>query len=115
MREEGKPEETWEWDMWGFLLLDRLRDVGSKLGIWEVTPGGTIATLIVPDADRSAEIAVQIVNPVTQLTKAMAARYNGTHDDQRKCAMVGIGALGSMTLLNLARKGFGLGASSMTI
>jgi integrative and conjugative element protein (TIGR02256 family) len=107
MREEGKPEETWEWDMWGLLLLDRLRDVGSKLGIWEVTPGGTIATLIVPDADRSAEIAVQIVNPVTQLTKAMAARYNGTHDDQRKCVMVGIGALGSMTLLNLARKGFG--------
>ena len=108
MREEGTPQETWEWDMWGFLLRDQLRDVGRKLGIWEVTPGGTIATLIVPDADRSAEIAVQIVNPVTQLTKAMAARYNGTLDDQRKCAMVGIGALGSMTLLNLARKGFGI-------
>ena len=36
MREEGRPEETWEWDMWGFLLFFRLRDVGSKLGIWEV-------------------------------------------------------------------------------
>ena len=68
MREEGKPEETWEWDMWGFLLLDQLRDVGSKLGIWEITPGGTIATLIVPDTDRSAEIAVQIVSPVTHVS-----------------------------------------------
>jgi integrative and conjugative element protein (TIGR02256 family) len=107
MREEGRSEETWEWDMWGFLLLDQLREVGSKIGIWEVTPGGTIATLIVPDEDKSADIAVQIVNPVTQLTKEMAARYNGTHEDQRKCAMVGVGALGSMTLMNLARKGFG--------
>lgn len=107
MREEGKPEVTWEWDMWGFLLLDHLREVGSKLGIWEVTPSGTIATLIVPDDDKSGDIAVQIVNPVTQLTKEMAARYNGTREDQRKCVMVGIGALGSMTLLNLVRKGFG--------
>jgi integrative and conjugative element protein (TIGR02256 family) len=107
LREEGDPEETSEWDVWGFLLVDDLRDVGSKLGIWEVTASGTIATLIVAGEDKSDQIAVQIVNPVTQLTKERAAHYNGTYADCRKCALVGIGALGSMTLVNLVRKGFG--------
>ena len=44
---------------------------------------------------------------MTQLTKARAALFNGTHPDDRKMVMVGVGALGSMAFQNLVRKGFG--------
>jgi len=107
-REEGSPEETWEWDVSGFLLLDSVRDLGVKLGLWQVMPNGTMATLIGAGEDHSSDVLIQIVNPVTQLTKATAALFNGTQLDDRKLAMVGVGALGSMTLQNLVRKGFGV-------
>lgn len=106
-REEGSPQETWEWDISGFLLLDSVREAGAKLGLWQPMPNGTLAMLIGGEEDHSVEIGVQIVNPVTQLTKSRAASFNGTQLDDRKMVMVGIGALGSMTFQNLVRKGFG--------
>ena len=106
-REEGSPPETWELDISGFLLLDPLREAGAKLGLWQVMSGGTLAMLIGGGEDRSADIAVQIVNPVKQLTKARAALFNGTQPNDQKMVMVGVGALGSMTFQNLIRKGFG--------
>jgi integrative and conjugative element protein (TIGR02256 family) len=57
--------------------------------------------------DHSTDMAVQIVNPVKQLTKARAAVFNGTQPNDQKMVMVGVGALGSMTFENLVRKGFG--------
>jgi integrative and conjugative element protein (TIGR02256 family) len=107
-REEGSPQETWEWDISGFLLVDPVQEVGVKLGLWQVMQAGTLATLIGGEEDRSADLRVQIVNPVTQFTKARAALFNGTNFDDRKLVMVGVGALGSMTLQNLVRKGFGI-------
>jgi integrative and conjugative element protein (TIGR02256 family) len=107
-RDEGSLPETWEWDISGFLLIDPVREVGAKLGLWEVTPNGTLAILIGGTEDRSAQIDVQIVNPVTQFTKANAARFNGTQLNDHKMVMVGLGALGSMTFQNLVRKGFGI-------
>lgn len=105
LREAGASAETLEW--WGFLLLDNLKEIGAKLGVWEVTPNGTLAGLIGGGEERAQELAVQIVSPVTQLTRDQASLYNGIQADNRKFAIIGIGALGSMTLLNLARKGFG--------
>jgi integrative and conjugative element protein (TIGR02256 family) len=107
-REEASPQETWEWDTSGFLLIDPVQELGVHLGLWQVMPGGTLATLIGAEEDHSTEALVQIVNPVTQLTKARAAVFNGTNCDDRKLVMVGVGALGSMTLQNLVRKGFGI-------
>jgi len=106
-REEGTPQETWEWDISGFLLLDNVKETGAQLGLWQVTSDGTLATLIGRQEDHSNEVAVQIVNPVQQLTKQRTALFNGTQPDSRKMVMVGIGALGSMILQNLVRKGFG--------
>jgi integrative and conjugative element protein (TIGR02256 family) len=106
-REEGSPPETWELDVSGFLLLDPLREAGAKLGLWQIMPDGTLAMLIGGGEDHSANMAVQIVNPVKQLTKARAALFNGTRPNDQKMAMIGVGALGSMTLENFIRKGFG--------
>ena len=106
-REEGSPPETWELDISGFLLLDPLREAGAKLGLWQVMSDGTLAMLIGCGDDHSVDMAVQIVNPVKQLTKARAALFNGTQPNDQKMVMVGVGALGSLTFQNLVRKGFG--------
>jgi len=105
LRDEGAVTETWEW--WGFLLLDTIREIGAKIGVWEITNDGTLATLIGAGEDKSSEVAIQIANPVTQLTKGAAAKFNGTQADERRFVLVGVGALGSMSLMNLLRKGFG--------
>ncbi len=98
-------EEAWEW--WGFLIDPDIRRLGEKLGIWQVQANGTTPELIPVGPETTNEVQVGIVNPVTQLTKQMAATFNGTVEDTRRFLMVGTGALGSMTLLNLLRKGFG--------
>ena len=45
-RDEDSPQETWEWDVSGFLLRDPVREAGAKLGLWQIMPGGTLAMLI---------------------------------------------------------------------
>lgn len=107
-REDGDPPETWEPDISGFLLPNSIREVGAKLGLWQETSNGTLAMLIGAGEDQSSDIEVQIVNPVTQLTKSRAALFNGTQADDRRMVMVGVGALGSMVFQNLVRKGFGI-------
>lgn len=104
-RHEHLAEEAWEW--WAFLVNADIRRLGEKLGVWQVQAGGTTPELIPPDPETTNEVEVGIVNPVTQLTKQMAAMFNGTTEDTRRFLMVGAGALGSMTLVNLLRKGFG--------
>lgn len=104
-RYEHLAEEAWEW--WGFLIDADIRRLGDKLGVWQVQADGTTPELIPVGSETTNEVQVGIVNPVTQLTKQMAATFNGTAEDTRRFLMVGAGALGSMTLLNLLRKGFG--------
>jgi integrative and conjugative element protein (TIGR02256 family) len=106
-REEGSPQETWEWDTWGFLFVDGMQQLGTKLGLWEMAPNRALAMLIPPAEERSAQAEVQIVNPVLQLTKSRAALFNGTVSDDRNMVMVGVGALGSILLERFLRKGFG--------
>lgn len=107
LREEDAPPETSEWDMWGFLLLTDLKDLGINLGIWRPMDE-TLATLL-PYGDSAPDsVLVQIVSPVAQLTRASAAKFNGTVPNESNCVMVGVGAIGSMTLVNLMRKGFGV-------
>jgi hypothetical protein len=104
-RHEHLVEEAWDW--WGFLIDADIRRLGDKLGVWQLQGNGTTPELIPVGPETADEVQVGIVNPVTQLTKQMAAKFNGTAEDTRHFLMVGAGALGSMTLVNLLRKGFG--------
>lgn len=104
-RHEHLAEEAWDW--WGFLIDGDIRRLGDKLGVWQIHANGTTPELIPVGPETANQVQVGIVNPVTQLTKQMAATFNGTVEDTRQCLMVGVGALGSMALLNLLRKGFG--------
>lgn len=107
LRDADSSPETWEWDTWGFLLGSDLAEIGAKLGMWQPM-NGTLAALL-PYADhRGQELPVQIVSPVAQLSRESAARFNGTTPNERRCVMVGVGAIGSLTLVNLIKKGFGV-------
>lgn len=106
VREQGA--ELKEWDTLAFVLLSSLEDIGTKLGVWERVPGGSLGMLIGGGPEEGTEqISVAILNPVLGLNKSGSARFNGTVRNDETFVMVGVGALGSMLLGNLVRKGFG--------
>lgn len=106
VREQG--DEAKDWDTLAFFLLSTVENIGVALGVWERGPSGELGLLIGASEERGTEgIRVAILNPVLSLTKVAAAAFNGTQAIDDSFVMVGVGALGSMLLANLVRKGFG--------
>lgn len=116
-RNDGGDVETI--DTWAFFLGDaekgrehaddlRIRDLGIKIGLWDMQDN-QIGLLLRPDtAKRGEDVCLDVLNVSFELTRSMATRLNGnsTVDDIRITA-VGVGALGSQIVMNLARSGFG--------
>ncbi|MGA7741100.1 MAG: ThiF family adenylyltransferase [Polyangia bacterium] len=106
-------------ETWAFCLGDggtnqgaptdlRIRDVGQRIGLWDVSSGYIGIHVPLDIAKRGDSIRVDVLNVSFELTRRMAASLNG--DDQPgdvRIAAVGAGALGSQVALNLARSGFG--------
>ena len=95
-------------DIWCFAIPQSVRQIGVALGVWEEIDGD-LAGLLQRDNDkRGCDVPVEVLNPYFALTRDSAARLNG-----RRCASdvkivgVGVGALGSQIVMNLARSGFG--------
>lgn len=114
--DDGEPERV---ETWAFYLGDaaasgpadadlRIRSLGQRIGMWEVS-GGQIGQLIPPDtAKRGADVGVDVLNVSWELTRSMAALLNGDESPaELRVTVVGAGALGSQTILHLARSGFG--------
>ena len=105
-RTEGGPVE--DHDVWSFVIGQSVRQIGIGLGIWEEIDGNLATLLEVDDEKRGQGIAVDVLNPCFELTRDLAARLN-----ERPMAIdarivgVGLGALGSQVVINLARAGFG--------
>lgn len=116
-RTQGGPVETTE--TWAFQTRlqkdgDRsipasVRVVGQSLGLWEERDG-EIGLLIPPDATRQGEdVLLEVLNPVSRMNRARLAELNNrssSTEGLNLCA-VGVGALGSQVVMNLARAGFG--------
>jgi proteasome lid subunit RPN8/RPN11 len=105
-RNPGGPVEWTE--VKGFLCLDHLEAVGVGVGAWAVE--GSILGRLLGDQSRfdGSDVKVAVVNVQRQLTWERAAQYSGRrHSDARKIVAVGVGALGSQVVMNLARSGFG--------
>ena len=103
--DDGKVESI---DTWAFFLADTIKDVGSKIDAWSIV-GGRPGVVLEPDTSKRGEdVSLDVLNVSFELTRLMAARLNGnsTIDDIRIVA-IGAGALGSQTVMNLARSGFG--------
>jgi hypothetical protein len=106
-------EEAWAFFLGdagkGDRMLDlRIRDIGQRIGLWTLTEG-QVGLLLYPDTDmRGSDIGVDVLNVSTELTRAAAAALNGDElPATLHIAAVGAGALGSQTILHLARSGFG--------
>jgi len=97
-----------DYDTWCFFIPRPVRQLGIDLGIWKEMDGN-LATLLDAEAEkRGQDIPVEVLNPCFELTRDAAARLNGraTASDA-KIVGVGVGALGSQIVMNLARAGFG--------
>ena len=95
-------------DVWAFLSEEPIREIGRKLGVWDLA-GGTIGLLLgdAPDV-LGGDAQVHLLNPSFRLTRDDAAALNGRSAAAPvKIAAVGVGALGSQVIMNLARGGFG--------
>lgn len=106
-------------DTWAFLLGDavkdgehagdlRIRDLGIRIGLWD-TRDNEVGLILPPDTSKSGDnVYLDVLNVSFELTRSMAAMLNGnTAIDDIRIVAVGAGALGSQTVLNLARSGFG--------
>ena len=103
---EGDKEAT-ELDTLAFVLNASLESVGEHLGLWFRSPDGSLGAVLGPQDDTSDHVGLSILNPMLRLSKERSARFNGVETVEDSYLMVGVGALGSMVLGNLTRKGFG--------
>lgn len=104
-RHEGGPLEAP--DLWAFLTVVPVREVGVGIGAWTLHQG-TVGLLLNPDvAKNGTEVGVELLMPCFGFSRALAARCNGTPESKLKIAAVGVGALGSQVVTNLVRSGFG--------
>ena len=105
-------------DIWAFFLFDteenksggglQIRQLGIKIGLWDLQEN-QVGLLLEPDTSKNGEtVGVDMLNVAHDVDRLMAARLNGEdHADEMRLVTVGLGALGSQVVMNLARSGFG--------
>jgi hypothetical protein len=106
-RTTGKPPEVS--DIWAFLTVETIRQLGGTLGFWQVLPNGQVAALIGADIDRQKASAIEVfvLNPSFALNRFHAALVNGYAPSTIRITAIGVGALGSQVIAKLVRGGFG--------
>ena len=103
----GEVEST---DILVFSTEETLREVGKKLDIWEAQPqNGSLGRVVFPDeSKRGDDLKIHLFNACFELTRELAAGLNGFQNtDNLSISAIGVGALGSQLVMNLARAGFG--------
>jgi len=95
-------------DVFPFLSLARVLEIGQAIGIWDIRDGRPGALVPVARERKGDSVAVIPVTLTRAFSRDLAARQNGLpRPVDRKIAAVGMGALGSQLFLNLARTGYG--------
>ena len=96
-------------DIWAFVTLDTIRQIGATLGFWQPQPNGQVAALIGTDIDRqkASSVEVFVMNPSFALNRFQAALLNGCVPVNMQITAIGVGALGSQVVTKLVRGGFG--------
>jgi proteasome lid subunit RPN8/RPN11 len=95
-------------DSWSFRIGDKVRILGSKLGVWQ-DQDGILGTILSPDpTKRGEDVVIDVLNTSYTLDRSTAAELNGQqHLHDPIIAAIGMGALGSQVVINLSRSGFG--------
>ena len=98
-------------DIWAFLTIQSVFEVGKRLGVWEKLWSKNkweIGLMISADESRhGSDVALDVVRPQFSFSRTSAASASGAEADARKIVAVGVGALGSHVVMNLVRGGFG--------
>ena len=114
--EEGEVETV---DTWAFLLCDtardaahaadlKVRDLGVRIGLWDCQDDQVGLLLQLDTSRRGEDVGLDVLNVAYELGRSTAATLNGTTAEGEMClAAVGVGALGSQLVMNVARTGFG--------
>lgn len=106
LRDEQSDVETI--DTWAFFLEGTVELLGVKLDIWQ-RQDNKLGIVIGPDpAKTGSDIGLEVLNVLNEFKRPLGAYLNGGNSENNiKIAAVGVGALGSQVILNLARCGFG--------
>ena len=98
-------------DLWAFLTSSSVFEVGNRLGVWEkirIRNKDEIAFMMsADDTRRGGDIGLDVLRPQFSFSRESAAKASGLEADARKTLAVGLGSLGSQTVMNLMRSGFG--------
>ena len=114
--DDGGVEAT---DTWAFFLGDTarygegagdllIRDLGVRIGLWQ-RHDDQVGLLLKPDTSmRGEDVGMGVLNVARALDRSMAAAHNSISvEGDVHLAAVGLGALGSQIVMNVARTGFG--------
>lgn len=106
IRDKNSMPETIE--LRAFLTFETIKEVGVEIGLWEESEG-CIGYLIPIDHNKiGQQIRVGMLNPISSFSRERAAGFNGfSSENNKKVAIVGLGALGSQIFMNLIRAGYG--------
>lgn len=104
-RIENGPIENYEF--WAFLVRSTIENLSIKLGILGKIEGQLGKLLGEPQAEKLESIPVIPLKPTFSLTKNYAKILSGLNNDINNITAIGLGALGSQIVLNLAKQGFG--------
>lgn len=112
----GEPESH---EYWAFVIDSFIKDVGTTLGVLDSKSGvGTGYLLKTPEKIESNieidngfnKILVEPYSPVFTFTPSLARKISGVVNEEIsniKIGVIGLGALGSTIVMNLARQGIG--------
>ena len=105
-------------DTWAFLLSDAdennrsgslpIRQLGVKVGLWDLQDNQVGLLLETDTSKRGDAVDVGVLNVAYGVDRLMVSTLNGeSHVEEMRLVAVGLGALGSQVVMNLARSGFG--------
>lgn len=95
-------------EVWAFATANTIRDIGVSVGVWQKHDGKLARLLPVDEDKQGQDVELLLLNPVAALDMSTAADMNGLASRSLgKHVVVGVGALGSQVLMNLARAGQG--------
>lgn len=94
-------------DVWAFASSSTLEEIGVDIGIWS-RRNHTLVVRFFPDPARTGQQSpLNLLSPVSALTREMAAAYNGLQPTTTRYVAIGAGSLGSQVVNNLVRAGQG--------
>lgn len=104
LREDGAAPERDQ--VFSYSVDTTVLELGRALGIWDVI-SGTVGLVLSPDdSARGQGLRLLPLRPVFDLTPEMARSLSGFRGGDLSLGAIGVGALGSQVVMNLARSGF---------